>query len=128
MLKNINDVIDFATNQVAEELDIVPQELVVAGVASDANTKITMKTHNHYTDPTEQFFAGIWQSSVGAKTVNYTEEEICVILGGRVRLTDLNGNAKEFGAGSTFALPAGFKGTWETLEPVKKIYVIWQAK
>ena len=35
---------------------------------------------------------------------------------------------KEFGAGSTFALPAGFKGTWETLEPVKKIYVIWQAK
>ena len=58
MLKNIIDVIDFATNQVAEELDIVPQELVVAGVASDANTKITMKTHNHYTDPTEQFFCG----------------------------------------------------------------------
>ena len=128
MLKNINDVIDFATNQVAEEIDIVPQERVVAGVASDANTKITMKTHNHYTDPTEQFFAGIWQCSVGAKTVNYTEEEVCVILEGRVRLTDLNGNAKEFGAGSTFALPASFKGTWETLEPVKKIYVIWQAK
>jgi uncharacterized protein len=128
MTKTINDVIDFATNQVAEEIDIVPQELVVAGVASDANTKITMKTHNHYTDPTEQFFAGIWQSSLGAKTVNYTEEEVCVILEGRVRLTDLNGNAKEFGAGSTFALPTGFKGTWETLEPIKKIYVIWQAK
>jgi uncharacterized cupin superfamily protein len=25
-------------------------------------------------------------------------------------------------------LPDGFKGTWETLEPVKKIYVIWQSK
>ena len=120
MLKNINDVIDFATNQAAEEIDIVPQELVVAGVTSDANTKITMKTHHHYTDPTEQFFAGIWQSSVGAKTVHYTEEEVCVILEGRVRLTDLSGNAKEFGAGSIFALPAGFKGTWETLEPVKR--------
>ena len=90
--------------------------------------KLPYKLNNHYTDPTEQFFAGIWQSSVGAKTVNYTEEEICVILEGRVRLTDLAGNAKEFGAGSTFALPAGFKGTWETLEAVKKIYVIWQAK
>ena len=128
MLKNISDVIDFATNQVEVEENTVPQERVVAGVASDANTKITMQTYNNYTDPTEQFFAGIWQSSVGAKTVDYTEEEICVILEGRVRLTDLAGNAKEFGAGSTFALPAGFKGTWETLEPVKKVYVIWQAK
>ena len=128
MLKNINDVIDFATNDVEVEHGTVEQNRVVAGIASDANTKISMKTYNHYTDPSEQFFAGIWQSSVGAKNVSYTEEEVCVILEGRVRLTDLDGNAKEFGAGSTFVLPAGFKGTWETLEPVKKIYVIWQAK
>jgi uncharacterized cupin superfamily protein len=124
MTKTINDVIDFATNKVTEDISIVSQERVVAGISSDANTKITMKTHNHYTDSSEQFFAGIWHSSVGAKTVNYTEEEVCVILEGRVRLTDLNGNAKEFGAGSIFALPAGFKGTWETLETVKKVYVI----
>ena len=76
--------------------------------------------------PTEQFFAGIWSSSVGAKNVSYTEEEVCIILEGRVRLTDLSGNAKEFDPASTFVLPTGFKGTWETLEPVKKIYVIWQ--
>ncbi len=128
ILKNIDDVIDFATNKVIEEIDTVPQNCVVAGIASDANTKITMKTHNYYTDPSEQFFAGIWQSSVGTKTVSYTEAEACVILDGRARLTDLVGNAKEFGAGSTFVLPAGFEGTWETLEAVKKIYVIWQAK
>ena len=67
MTKTINDVIDFATNQAVEDIDVVPQERVVAGVTSDANTKITMKTHNHYTDPTEQFFAGIWQSSVVQK-------------------------------------------------------------
>jgi uncharacterized cupin superfamily protein len=128
MLKTINHVIDFATNPVAVEHGTVPQEKVVAGVASDANTKITMQTYHHYTDPSEQFFAGIWHSSVGAKTVHYTEEEVCVILEGRVRLTDTHGHAKEFSAGSTFVLPAGFKGTWETLEAVKKIYVIWQAK
>jgi uncharacterized cupin superfamily protein len=128
MTKIINDVIDFATNQIVEKIDIVPQERVVAGIASDANTKITMKTFNHYTDPSEQFFAGIWQSSVGAKNVNYTEEEVCVILEGRVRLTDLNGNSKEFGTGSIFAVPAGFKGTWETIEAVKKVYVIWESK
>ena len=128
MTKNINDVIDFATNYVETEHGTVAQDRIVAGVAGHAVKEISMQTHNHYTDPTEQFFAGIWQSSVGAKSVSYTEEEVCVIIEGRVRLTDLSGNAKEFGAGSIFALPAGFKGTWETLEPVKKIYVIWQSK
>ena len=128
MLKNINDVIDFATNKVEIEHGTVAQDIIVAGVSGHAVKEISMQTHNYYTDPTEQFFAGIWHSSVGAKSVSYTEEEVCVILEGRVRLTDLDGNAKEFGAGSTFVLPAGFKGTWETLEAVKKIYVIWQAK
>jgi uncharacterized protein len=128
MTKNINDVIDFATNQAEKELGTVPQELIRAGIAGHAVTEINTVTLNHYTDPTEQFFAGIWASSIGAKSVNYTEEEVCVILEGRVRLTDLQGNAKEFGAGSTFVLPAGFKGNWETLEAVKKIYVIWQKK
>ncbi len=128
MTKNINDVIDFATSQVETEDGTVAQKLIVAGVTGHVAQEIKTETHNHYTDPTEQFFAGIWHSSVGAKTINYTEEEVCVILEGRVRLSDLNGNAKEFGAGSTFVLPAGFKGTWETLEDVKKIYVIWQSK
>lgn len=128
MTKNINDVIDFSTNQAEKEFGIVPAELISTGIAGQAVAEIKTETLNHYTDPTEQFFAGIWSSSVGAKSVSYTEEEVCVILEGRVRLTDLAGNAKEFGAGSTFVLPAGFKGTWETLENVKKIYVIWQAK
>jgi uncharacterized protein len=128
MTKTINDVIDFAKNQVEVEHGTVPVELITTGIAGHVVAEIKTETLNHYTDPTEQFFAGIWHSSVGAKSVNYTEEEVCMILEGRVRLTDLQGNAKEFGAGSTFVLPAGFKGTWETLEPVKKIYVIWQAK
>ena len=71
MTKTINDVIDFATNQVTVEHGIVEQDKVVAGVVSDANIKITTKTHHHYTDPAEQFFAGIWHSSIGAKNVSY---------------------------------------------------------
>ena len=56
-----------------------------------------------------------------SRTLQTRQKEVCVILEGRMRLTDLHGNAKEFGAGSTFVLPAGFKGTWETLEAVKKL-------
>jgi uncharacterized protein len=128
MTKTISDVIDFATNKAEKEFGKVPVELIKTGILGHSVKEINTETINHYTDPTEQFFAGIWHSSVGAKSVSYTEEEVCVILEGRVLLTDLKGNSKEFGAGSTFVLPAGFKGTWETLEPVKKIYVIWQAK
>jgi uncharacterized protein len=128
MLKSIENVIDFATHKAEREHGTVPAELISTGLAGQVAKEIKTETVNHYTDPTEQFFAGIWSSSVGAKNVNYTEEEVCVILEGRVRLTDTTGNAKEFGAGSTFAIPAGFKGTWETLEAVKKIYIIWQQK
>jgi uncharacterized cupin superfamily protein len=60
--------------------------------------------------------------------VSYTEEELCVLLEGRIRLIDSSGAAREFGRGSTFVIPAGFEGVWETIEPVKKIYTIWQVK
>lgn len=38
MTKPINYFIDFATNKVTENIDIVPQERVVSRIASDANT------------------------------------------------------------------------------------------
>ena len=119
-LKRIDSVVDFSTHSViAEETDVAPERMVTS---SPCHTK----TWNHYTDPTEQFFAGIWASSVGAFKVSYTEEELCFLHEGRVRLTDGSGAAREFGPGSAFVIPAGFEGVWETLEPVKKFYAIWQ--
>ena len=103
-------------------------QAVVAAERSLSVSPVQTTTWNHYTDPTEQFFAGIWASNVGAMKVSYTEEELCVILEGKVKLTAEDGTSVEFGPGSTFVIPAGFKGIWETLEPVKKIYTIWQAK
>lgn len=120
--KLIDAVIDFASHTVTPEEGVVEAARMISGEPSRTTT------WNHYTDPSEQFFAGIWASTVGAKRVSYTEEELCYILEGRVRLTDVNGASREFGPGSAFVIPAGFAGVWETLEPVKKIYVIWQDK
>lgn len=120
--KLIDSIVDFAAHTV------VPEESVVATERMVTNSPCHTKTWNHYTDPTEQFFAGIWSSDVGAFRVSYTEEELCYLLEGRVRLTDSSGAAREFGQGSAFVIPAGFEGVWETLEPAKKIYTIWQAK
>jgi len=118
--KLIDSIVDFSTHTViVEAADIAPERMV---------TNIPCHTENwsHYVDPTKQFFAGIWSSSVGTFKVSYSEEELCFLLEGRVRLVDSNGAAREFGPGSAFVIPAGFEGVWETLEPVKKIYAIWQ--
>jgi hypothetical protein len=37
----------------------VPHEIITTGIAGHAANEINTVTLNHYTDPTEQFFAGI---------------------------------------------------------------------
>ncbi|HVO02348.1 MAG TPA: cupin domain-containing protein [Candidatus Cybelea sp.] len=83
---------------------------------------------NYFTDATGQFFAGVWESTVGKWPIRYTESELCVILEGRVVLIDEAGRAEAFGKGDSFVIPSGFTGTWETVEPVKKLYAIFEAK
>ncbi len=77
-----------------------------------------------YENEAAGFYAGTWQSEVGAWRVAYDEDELCVILVGRVRLTEDGGEAREFGPGEAFVVPRGFRGVWETVEPVRKIYAI----
>lgn len=84
------------------------------------------KLWNEYTGGAGKFFSGVWSSTEGHWLLDYTEEEVCTILEGRVRLTGEDGVPHEFGPGDSFVIPAGFKGSWETLEPVRKIYVIYE--
>jgi len=83
---------------------------------------------NYFTDGTGQFFSGIWESSPGKWRVSYAENEFCGILSGRVILTGADGKAQEFKTGDAFVIPAGFEGTWETIEPVRKWYAIFEAR
>jgi uncharacterized cupin superfamily protein len=86
------------------------------------------RLQNYFTDASGQFFAGIWESSVGKWRINYTENEFCAILEGKVVLTDESGKAETFGKGDSFVIPSGFAGTWETVEPVRKYYAIFEGK
>lgn len=86
------------------------------------------KLQNYYTDATGQFFSGIWESSPGKWRVTYGEEEFCAILAGKAILTDADGVAQTFVTGDAFIIPKGFTGSWETIEAVKKWYVIFEAK
>ena len=81
---------------------------------------------NGFTDGTGRFFGGIWRSSPGAWRVSYTENELCVMMEGRVRITDDAGNTCTYGPGDCFVMPAGFQGLWEVLEPARKFYAIFE--
>ena len=70
-------------------------------------------------------WAGIWQSSPGKVKVDYSGEwEFCHILEGEAILTDAQGESFQAKAGDAFVIPEGFQGTWETLTPLRKYYVI----
>lgn len=88
------------------------------------------ETRNHYTDPTGQFFAGVWSAGVGAWRVVYAahEEEFCQLLEGEVVLTDADGRQTRLQAGESFVVPGGYQGIWENLTPVRKLYVIMNLK
>lgn len=81
---------------------------------------------NRYSDPSQQFHAGIWASTPGKWRIRYTEHEFCHLLEGRIRLTAEDGATVEFGTGAAFVIPAGFEGTWETIEPARKFYAIFE--
>lgn len=81
---------------------------------------------NYFTDPSGQFFAGRWSSTRGKWRVRYTENELCVMMAGRVVLTADDGAVSSFGAGDAFVIPAGFSGTWEVIVDCTKIYAIFE--
>jgi uncharacterized protein len=81
----------------------------------------------HYTDPTGQFFTGIWHSEPGKWKIAYTEEEYCLMLAGTSIITDTAGVANTVTAGESFVMPKGFVGTWEVVEATTKRFVIYEA-
>ena len=77
--------------------------------------------------PAGQFFAGTWSSNVGKWKIEYSENEFCHLLEGRVVITSAEGKRWQFNAGDAWVIPAGFSGTWETVEPARKRYAIFEA-
>ena len=69
-------------------------------------------------------YCGIWQSTPGKWRISYEEWEYCRILAGRSVITENGGAEYTLGAGDSFILRPGFRGTWEVIETTRKDYVI----
>jgi uncharacterized protein len=102
-----------------EEYYLAPDKLI------DGNPR--QSVWMQYTDPSGQFFVGVWESEVGKWSISYTEEEYFQVLEGRSVITADGGEAVEVGAGDSMVIGRGFVGTWEVIEPTRKTFVIYEA-
>lgn len=117
---SVEQILDFAAATPDSVRYQPAPEKIIAGQPDQA-------VFNHYSSPCQQFSAGVWEGAIGQWTVNYSEHEYCEILQGVSVIRDEAGGARTVRAGDRFVIPAGFKGTWEVLEPCRKVYVVFEA-
>ena len=86
------------------------------------------RTWNHFTGEDDRLYCGVWESTPGKVTVDYKEWEFCHFISGKAVLRNEEGRKWTLKAGDAFIIPSGFKGTWETVETVRKHYVILMPK
>jgi uncharacterized protein len=116
-------IIDFANQHTQPEYDHPQPARLIEG-------NPTRTTWNHYTNDSGEVYAGVWACEVGAWRIEMgpREDEFFFVTEGRCRLTSDDGVAVEIGAGESLLIPAGFKGTFAVLAPVKKHYMIVDRK
>jgi uncharacterized cupin superfamily protein len=90
----------------------------------------TRTSWNHFTNDSNEVSAGIWASEVGSWRIEFgdRQDEFFFVTEGRCRIIDSDGKATEAGPGEALVIPAGFKGVFEVLAPMKKHYVIVERK
>jgi uncharacterized protein len=112
------DIVSFRA-EVEPQLSSPPAERLLSG-------EPRLTAWNHYSDPSQQFFAGVWTATRGSWRINYSESEFCHLLSGRVTLSNADGKRWEFSAGDSFVVPAGFVGVWQVLDDCRKVYAIFE--
>lgn len=73
-----------------------------------------------------RLYCGVWRSEVGHWRIEMGvgEHELFTVLAGRCRVHREDGSFDEAGPGEALFIPAGFRGSFEVLEPVIKTYAI----
>ncbi|WP_299973835.1 cupin domain-containing protein [uncultured Pseudoteredinibacter sp.] len=84
------------------------------------------ETHNMFTNTAENFFCGVWRSDAGKWNIEYSEDEFCYMISGEAIICSEDGQTETVKAGDAFTIPAGFKGTWESIGHAQKFYAIYE--
>lgn len=116
-------LVSFRDSHTAPEYDRPRPERLVRG-----NPLRT--TWTHHTNASGEFSCGVWTSQPGAWQIAFAnhQEEFFHVLAGRIRISRADGSAREFRPGDACVIPAGFEGTFEVMEPVRKHYVFFDRR
>jgi uncharacterized cupin superfamily protein len=70
---------------------------------------------------------GVWECKPGRfPTSKDGVSEFMRLLSGRARVHGADGSVHELESGDCFLAPDLWRGEWEVIEPVRKIYVLWK--
>jgi uncharacterized protein len=98
---------------------LIPSERILNGHGHQE------QIHNYFETQQGRVSAGVWESTPCKDLCDYDVDEVCYIIRGRVRVEAEDGARWSFGPGDCFVIPFGFRGTWETIETVRKFYFIY---
>jgi uncharacterized cupin superfamily protein len=77
-----------------------------------------------FTTTDGQYTVRVWESGPGVlQTDGYPYAEYCLVLSGRLKITNASGSTREFGPGDSFVIPKGWRGTWDMRTRFKKLYI-----
>jgi len=73
----------------------------------------------------EKLRIGVWECTQGTfGSHRETDDEVSYIISGSAEITDNDTKEKlKVQAGDILILPIGWKGDWEIIEPIRKIYI-----
>lgn len=117
MNKQPSNVISFDVGRV------LPKEIITDDVTV-VDSPYKSNSWRYFESSDKGAFAGIWEAEPHLERCICNYDELCHVLEGEVRLTDDAGISQIFGPGDTFVVADGFKGTWENLTFVKKVFFI----
>lgn len=109
---------------IAFDPNAIPPREILTDDPVVVDTPFRAESWRHFTHEEKGAFSGIWQAGPHLERVDCDYDEMCHLLEGQVRLTDSDGNARIFGPGDSFVVARGFKGTWENLTHVRKVFFI----
>ena len=116
-------MIDLATFQALATMDLGPMEPKPTSIeGNQTEASVALASHNG-----GKVEIGVWECTPGRFTADRSHSaEFCHFIAGKAKLTNHKGKSWIVKKGDAFIIPAGFRGTWETIEKVRKHYVILQ--
>lgn len=117
-------IIHFSRAEAEPELDYPRPERLL----SEHNPR--RLTRNFYTDPSGMLSTGEWCCEPGRWRIAFAANkmEYFNVLSGSLSIEDENGASVSFQPGEGGVIPAGFRGVFTVLTPVRKHYVVLETR